>query len=151
MSTIQFSAADAESPATATPSYQPVEQILHDTTLDAHRLGTVGESYASAWLEHHGWRILDRNWRTRYGEIDIVAMTPERDLVFVEVKTRRTTTHGLPQEAVDQRKQANVRRASMQWLVDDRHRVTHRSVRFDVIAIIVQNGKALLEHIPEAF
>ena len=126
-------------------------RTLRDGSLDAKALGAAGEDYAAAWLAHHGWRILSRNWRTRYGELDIVAVTPERIVVFVEVKTRRSTRCGIPQEAVDPRKQTSLRRAAVQWLLEPDHRLTHHGIRFDVISITLQGGEPLLDHIPGAF
>lgn len=126
-------------------------QAMQDGTLDARQLGASGEAYAAAWLEHHGWRILARNWRTRYGEIDIVGLAPGRLIAFVEVKTRRSLRCGMPQEAVDARKQANLRRAGVQWLLEPEHRIAHRGVRFDVVSIVVRGGRPLLHHVPGAF
>lgn len=124
---------------------------MADPTLHPRALGALGERYAAAWLESRGWRVLDRNWRSRYGEIDIVAFCPEGCLVFVEVKTRRTMRQGTPQEAVTAAKQANLRRAGVQWLVEPGHRVAHAGVRFDVIAVSVHGDRPLVHHIPGAF
>lgn len=124
---------------------------MRDGALRPKELGTLGERYAAAWLERQGWRILDRNWRSRYGELDIVAATPERVVAFVEVKTRRSLRCGPPQEAVDPRKRACLRRAGAQWLLLPEHRLAHRGVRFDVVSILVHGGVVRLHHIPEAF
>lgn len=128
-----------------------VARRMHDGTLDPKTLGALGERYAAALLEERGWRILDRNWRSRYGELDIVAMTPESVIVFVEVKTRRSLRCGTPQEAVDQRKRAGLRRAGVQWLLRPEHRMPHHGVRFDVVSIVVRGGRPLVSHIPGAF
>ena len=125
--------------------------IMQDGTLTPKQLGHIGETYAATWLEHHGWRILSRNWHTRYGELDIVGLTKERSIAFVEVKTRRSLRCGIPQEAVDARKQASLRRAGVQWLLEPEHRIAHHGIRFDVISIIVRGGRPLLHHIPGAF
>lgn len=115
--------------------------LFDDPLLSSRELGELGERYAAAWLVSRGWRVLDRNWRSRYGEIDIVAVCPERRLAFIEVKTRRTMRHGLPQEAVTAAKQANLRRAGVQWLVDPAHRIAHTGVRFDVFTVMVRDGR----------
>lgn len=80
---------------------QPPEQILdslarrlHDGTLRSRQIGELGEQYAAAWLESQGWRTLDRNWHCRYGELDVVSRNPMGQIVFVEVKTRRTMRYG---------------------------------------------------------
>lgn len=119
-----------------------IAQRLHDGTLCARQLGELGEQYAAAWLESQGWQTLDRNWHCRYGELDIV---------FVEVKTRRTLRYGTPQEAVTSSKQINLRHAAVQWLSDSDHRTPHNGVRFDVITVIVRSGKPLMHHIEGAF
>lgn len=119
--------------------------------LTPRQLGQAGEDYAAQWLARRGWRILERNFCCRYGEIDMVALDPSRDIAFVEVKTRRSNAQGLPQEAVDARKRANLRKAAMEWLLDESRYVAHRGTRFDVIAIRVSAGEPTIAHIPEAF
>lgn len=116
-----------------------IASTSHCTThaSDTRSLGAFGEQVAAEWLESRGCRILDRNWRTRYGELDIVAVDPQGVIVFVEVKTRRSTRYGLPQESVTAAKRTHLRRAAVQWLIDPDHRVPHRGTRFDVIAITV--------------
>ncbi|RSX54115.1 endonuclease [Bifidobacterium goeldii] len=128
-----------------------VTHQLLDPTLNPKQLGAYGEQYAAMWLQRRGYRILDRNWQTRYGEIDVVAMSPEGTLLFVEVKTRRSALYGVPQEAVTSHKRLRLRRASVQWLLAPEHRIAHNGVRFDVIAIIVRDGRVQLRYIPEAF
>ena len=81
---------------------------LCDGSLKPKQLGVLGEQYAADWLERHGYTILGRNWHSRYGELDIVMMTPDRVIAFVEVKTRRTDHFGTPQEAVTPSKQTNL-------------------------------------------
>ena len=98
-----------------------------------------------------GWRILDRNWHCRYGELDIVARSEAGCITFVEVKTRRTLRYGTPQEAVTASKQINLRHAAVQWLMEPSHRVPHNGVRFDVITVIVRAGRPLVHHIEGAF
>ena len=153
MTTAQITTAQPSAESSAEHA-RPLARLAHglqDGTLNAKQLGAAGEAYAAGWLEHHGWRVLSRNWRTRYGELDIVALTPEDLIAFVEVKTRRSLRCGFPQEAVDMRKQANLRRAGVQWLLNPGHRIAHRGVRFDVVSIIVRGGRPLLHHIPGAF
>jgi putative endonuclease len=113
-----------------------------------HRLGASGERLAAAHLERLGYAVLDRNHRTRWGELDLIAHT-RATLVFVEVKTRRASARaGSPFEAVGPRKQAQVRRMAAAWL----SRVTDRphadELRFDVIGVTVDSTGRLvsLEH-----
>jgi putative endonuclease len=109
------------------------------------RLGARGEQMAAAHLERLGYRILARNHRTRWGELDLIAQ--HRGLLaFVEVKTRRASAAaGTPFEAVDRRKRTQVRRIAAGWLstVADRPHVDH--LRFDVIGVTVDDAGRLLE------
>ena len=137
---------------------QPPEQILdslarrlHDGTLRSRQIGELGAQYAAAWLESQGWRTLDRNWHCRYGELDVVSRNPMGQIVFVEVKTRRTMRYGTPQEAVTASKQINLRHAAVQWLTAPEHRMPNSGVRFDVVTVVVQGDRPLLHHIEGAF
>ncbi|MGH7988523.1 MAG: YraN family protein [Candidatus Binataceae bacterium] len=112
------------------------------------RLGPRGERVAARYLRRRGYRIVARNFRAAGGEIDLVAMD-NGTLVFVEVKTRSGTVAGLPQEAVDLRKQARIRRAAAAFA--NRNRVGGRSLRFDVIAIIGVGRHRSLELLKDAF
>jgi putative endonuclease len=94
-------------------------------------LGAEGEARAAEHLEQRGYRIVDRNARAGGVEIDLVAERAGA-VVFVEVKTRRSRTHGPPEAAVDARKQARLARGAAAWLRGARRR--YRRVRFDVIA-----------------
>jgi putative endonuclease len=109
------------------------------------QLGTRGEQLAAEHLQRLGYRILARNHRTRWGELDLIA--ERRDvLAFVEVKTRRASGGaGTPFEAVTRRKQTQVRRMASSWLatVSDRPHADH--LRFDVIGVTVDGAGRLLE------
>ena len=95
-------------------------------------LGRLGERLAAESLLSRGYRILERNFRCRYGEIDLVA-EDEQDLVFVEVKTRRGTAYGLPEEAVTPRKQHKIVEVAGYYI--DVHDCPERSWRVDVVAV----------------
>jgi putative endonuclease len=112
-------------------------------------IGESGEDIAAAYLQGLGFRILTRNYRKRFGEIDIVAEEGDA-LVFVEVKTRTSTAFGSPLEAVDIRKQRRMARAALDYLGS---RKQHgRSARFDVVAVSLRsNGPARIEHVRNAF
>ena len=141
-----------ESPALAAASaLQELSAQLRDPTLAPARFGVLGEEYAAAWLARRGWSTLSRNWHTRYGELDLVMLDPERTIVFVEVKTRRTMRYGSPQEAVTARKRLRLRRAGVQWLLEPEHRIAHNGVRFDVISILLEASGPSVRYIPEAF
>ena len=137
--------------STLRQALEAIAAQLCDDTLSSRKLGSLGEDYAATWLAAQGWRVLERNWHCRYGELDIVAVDDESRIVFVEVKTRRATRFGTPQEAVTQTKQKNLRRAAVQWLLVPEHRARHRGVRFDVITVVIHGGQASVHHIKEAF
>ncbi len=98
---------------------------------------TVGSRYeeeAAAFLQHKGFQILEKNYRDRYGEIDIIAKE-EGYLVFVEVKYRSSLRNGYPEEAVDGRKQARIRHAAQYYLYKKRLG-EDVPCRFDVVSIV---------------
>jgi putative endonuclease len=108
-------------------------------------LGRTGEQVAAEYLERAGLRVLDRNWRSATGEIDIVA-AERRVLVVCEVKTRSGTGFGTPLEAVTRHKQARLRRLAAQWLVA--HGVLFDEVRIDVIGVLRDSrGEFQIEHV----
>jgi len=108
-------------------------------------VGRYGEDLAARHVQEAGWRVLDRNWRCRDGELDLVGLDGD-ELVVVEVKTRRTSTYGHPAEAVTRLKLARVRRLAAAWLAA--HDVRVASVRVDVIAIVLpRRGSAVVEHL----
>lgn len=108
-------------------------------------VGRYGEDVAAAHVRGRGWEVLDRNWRTREGELDLVALDGD-ELVVVEVKTRRSVAFGHPAEAVTPRKLARVRRLAALWLAA--HDVHPRSVRVDVIAVLLPvRGAAEVDHL----
>jgi putative endonuclease len=115
---------------------------------DLQQLGNRGEEMAVAYLRRRGYRILERNYRTRMGEIDVIAKR-EAVLVFVEVKTGRSCSFGPPQDRVNHRKRAHLIRAASAYMMDKENGESH--CRFDVIAIMVDGKKARLTHIVDAF
>jgi putative endonuclease len=117
------------------------------------RLGPAGEQLAAEHLQRRGFQILERNFRTRWGELDLVAFDG-RVLAFCEVKTRRAGgTRGSALEAVGPRKQAQVRRMAACWLAERRDRPRARQLRMDAIGVTLDaRGRLLaLEHLEGAF
>ena len=114
-------------------------------------LGSLGERLACSHLERRGLRVLERNYRTRWGEIDVVA-ADDRTLVFCEVKTRRAGS-GTPWDSLHARKQARVRRMAAAWLSEPGERPHRPEVRFDAIGVVVDGGGRLvaLDHLEGAF
>lgn len=105
-------------------------------------LGRTGERLAAEALISQGYRIRERNFRCRYGEIDIIA-EDGHDLVFVEVKTRRGSAYGLPEEAITARKRQKIREVANYYL--DLHSCGERSWRVDVVAVQLSVGGKLEE------
>ncbi len=116
--------------------------------------GERGEALAAKLLTHQGYRILGRNLRNRYGEIDLLAEAPApgRALVVVEVKTG-TLGQAPPELRVNRQKQHRLVTLGMQ--VARQHNMTDRAMRFDIIAVELPSegakGKAVVRHIPGAF
>ncbi|MBA4398776.1 MAG: YraN family protein [Chloroflexi bacterium] len=102
------------------------------------RFGAWGERQAEAYLLEHGLILLDRNYRTPYGELDLV-MSQDGQLVFVEVKTRSNDKFGLPEESVTATKKEHLLMASQQYLAD--HPELPADWRVDVVSIRVRSGR----------
>jgi putative endonuclease len=114
-------------------------------------VGRLGERLAAEHLERRGFRIVARNHRTRYGELDLVACDDER-LVFVEVKAR-CAGPGRPVDRIDWRKQGQVRAIASAWLAETTDRPHLPELRFDAIGVVVDAAGRLvaLEHLEGAF
>jgi putative endonuclease len=98
--------------------------------------GRWGERVAAAHYERLGYEVVDRNWRSPTGELDLVLHRAGRGgglYVFSEVKARRSDRHGPPASAVGSAKQRRIRRLALEWL--DAHHLSAVGVRFDVVAI----------------
>ena len=117
-------------------------------TLARQQLGKLGEDLAVAELERRGYAITARRYRTRCGEIDIVAES-EGVLVFVEVKARADDEFGTAAEAVTPWKQRRLTRMARDYLV--REQVTNRPCRFDVVAIMLDRPDPVIEVYENAF
>ena len=114
----------------------------------AAALGSGGERAAADFLLARGYHVLERNFRCRGGEIDLIALDGGT-LVFVEVKVRRTLARGAPIEAVTAVKQARVRRAAQEYLTFC-GRVFSR-IRFDVISVMKTAKNTDITHLKAAF
>lgn len=116
-------------------------------------LGPWAERLAESFLLDRGYTIVERNYRTREGEIDLVA-TEGDCLVFVEVKARVGIGYGKPAAAVDYRKRARLRRAALAFLADRPCGSRQRdSLRFDVVSVVAhsQAVEPIVEHFIAAF
>lgn len=116
-----------------------------------HERGKLGEAHAARHLEHLGYAVLAQRHRTRFGEIDLVAVDGDA-LVFVEVKTRRSGS-GSPWDALGTTKQRQVRAMAAAWLAETPDRPHTRELRFDAIGVTIDRSGALvsLDHLQGAF
>ena len=119
-------------------------------TYATKQLGRWGEEWAVRFLKKKRYKILERNYRCRLGEIDIIA-TRKETLVFVEVKTRREEEAIPPQFSVNRRKQRQIIRVVRCYL--KQHYLSGQKCRFDVVAIVAEEGKKpqKIRHFPGAF
>lgn len=112
------------------------------------KFGQKAEDSAALFLEDKGYLILERNYRTRFAEIDIIAKKDDF-LVFIEVKARRNTEKGFPKEAVGFSKQKKISLAAGYYLREKK--LSNVRVRFDVVAILEKNNHLEIELIDNAF
>ena len=108
-------------------------------------LGRLGESIAAVYLKNKGYTILERNWRTPYGEIDLVARQDD-SIIFVEVKTRASNTLGPPEISITSRKEEHMRSAAEYFI--QQHPDLLNDWRIDLVTIRLQpnNNPALIDH-----
>jgi len=102
------------------------------------KLGNRGEKIAAKVLRKQGYRIIEKNYHSRLGEIDIVAKEDE-SIVFVEVKTRCSTDFGLPEEALSYDKKRRLSKLALGYLAH--RRIKDTNCRFDVVSILMDNKK----------
>ncbi|MDW7772060.1 MAG: YraN family protein [Desulfobulbaceae bacterium] len=111
--------------------------------------GSLGEEIAVSFLKKSGYAIIERNYRKRYGEIDIIA-EDGGELVFIEVKTRKSSSFGSPFEAVDSRKQEKMSRVAMAYMIS--RSLTEQAARFDVVAVRLEaKQQPKVELVKDAF
>lgn len=100
--------------------------------LNKRAKGRDGETRAEEYLVSNGYNILEKNYRNRFGEIDIIARDG-KTIVFIEVKTRNTNSHGLPVDAVDAKKQGRIGRVALSYITAKK--ISNIPCRFDVLSI----------------
>ena len=112
-----------------------------------NRVGKEGESAAADFLRASGYRIIETNFRTFFGEVDIIALD-SGITVFVEVKTRSGSAYGSPFEAVTLKKQEKIRKVALFYMKKKKQEL---EIRFDVVSITTAAGGRRIEHIKDAF
>lgn len=114
-------------------------------------LGKLGEDLATTYLQQKNYVILARNWRSGKAEIDIIAQI-EKNIIFIEVKTRKTLYFGFPEQAVNKHKQQLIANAAINYLNQINSENNKFKPQFDVIALVIQQKKIIqLHHIEHAF
>ena len=116
--------------------------------MNYRKKGSQGEDFAAEYLRKKGLRIIDRNFRFRRGEIDIIA-EDGGVLVFVEVKARWSHSYGDPEDAVSASKCRQIERVAQGFV--GLHRLDDRPYRFDVVAVEYEGEKQVIRHIENAF
>lgn len=109
--------------------------------------GIIGENKAAEYLVSKGYRIIHRNYRTKIGEIDIIAIKDEI-LIFIEVKTRTSTKYGYPYEAVNWKKQDKIIKTSL--IYTKQKTLLNYQMRYDIIEVYLSK-KPIINHIENAF
>lgn len=115
---------------------------------ERRELGARGERVAEGYLKSRGFRVLERNYRSKLGEIDLVCRD-KGSIVFVEVKTRTSVLYGDGMAAVGPRKQQKLRRLAQQYLQE--HRLESAEARFDVLSVMLVSDEPTVEHVEGAF
>lgn len=112
------------------------------------KLGRIGEKEAEHFLVSQGYRIIARNYRTRFGEIDLIA-SEGRTVCFIEVKTRKNLNYGLPCESISLEKIKKFSKVALIFLQE--RKFLERNARFDVVSVLVKKGTLDFELIRDAF
>jgi len=112
-----------------------------------NQTGVYGEMLALTFLEKHGFTILEKNWRYQRKEIDLIAMDGD-ELVFCEVKTRKTDVHSTPSDTISYNKQNYLCEAAEAYIIE---KDLHCHARFDVVVIYLHCKPPEIHHIKEAF
>ena len=118
--------------------------------MNKRSIGNIGEDIAVKWLvKNKNYNILDRNYSTGYGEIDIIA-EDGKALVFIEVKFRNGTDFGYPYEAVNKNKQRRICKSALQY-VQKKYNTADINIRFDVVELIKKDGVYFIRYTENAF
>ena len=112
-------------------------------------IGMIGEEMACKYLIKNNYKIIDRNFSCNQGEIDIIALSSHKELVFIEVKTRKSLKYGTPSEAITKAKKRHIISSAKYYIY--LNKIKNIDIRFDVIEIFIHNSKFMFNHIKQAF
>ena len=111
----------------------------------AESLGARGEDMAVKFLTTRGYFIIERNWRIREGELDIIAKSPDKAIVFIEVKSRSSAAFGDSLEGISAEKALRIQRLALAWLAT--HQLLGAEYRIDAIGILIgRSGDISIDH-----
>ena len=111
----------------------------------AANLGVIGEDFVARTLVKRGMKVLERNWRIREGELDLIVEDRDGTIVFVEVKARSSISHGDPLESITHQRAFRIQRLALAWLAT--HQRLGSRYRIDVAGILVtRSGEFLLDY-----
>ncbi len=113
----------------------------------SHEIGKSGEEMATQYLIKEKYKILERNFKSKQGEIDIIALD-KKEIVFIEVKSRTSKAYGNPNDAVDTKKKKHIYNTAQYYTYT--HNLEDEPIRFDVIEIYIMNKVYKLNHIKQA-
>lgn len=112
------------------------------------KLGQMGERKAADYLARKGYRIIERNYKCKVGELDIIAMEG-RTLIFVEVKTRSNLSYGMPCESINRTKKGHILRTARYYI--QFNNFESLDTRIDVIEVLLMESDFYINHIENAF
>lgn len=113
------------------------------------KVGNFGEMLVITYLENLNYKILDRNYNTKFGEIDIIAKDKE-EYVFIEVKTRTSKKYGVPCEAINMNKEKHIEKSSKVYIY--LNKLEKEYIRYDVIEVyFINNNKYYINHLKNNF
>lgn len=115
--------------------------------MNNRKFGIIGEKIAQGFLLNKGYDILETNFYTKIGEIDIIAKK-DKCIVFIEVKSRTSLKYGTPAMAVNSIKRKHIKSVAKTFL--NLHRMNNSEIRFDVIEVFINEGKCKVNHIEGA-
>lgn len=115
-----------------------------------HEVGKIGEKIAAKYLKQSNYKIIKQNFRCKQGEIDIIAIDnqgAEKEIVFIEVKTRTSLEFGRPAEAVNKTKRQHILKTAKYFLYSNN--IKDKNIRFDTIEVFLNNNKYKINHIKQ--
>ena len=116
--------------------------------MNTRKKGKDAETFVKNYLEHNGYNVINMNYYSKYGEIDLIA-TDNEYIIFVEVKTRTNLKYGTPAMAINQNKKRHIKMSAQYYVLKNNYKKFN--IRFDVIEVFIKDGKCNINHIKNAF